>query len=271
MAQIPQFQTPVLQSLCNVLGDTGSGLTGAEIGTLLAQCGIEDVNPRLTKRYRLFEALSRRQSQDHCGNNVAAFVQTAMHPARYVQASETHEDRRSNLNEVLAFAGLQLGDDGRLRHVTSAKTVDEARRRANRLRKILEERRVHVDVLRFCQAELVQDNYFHAVLEATKSIAEKIRQRSGLITDGAELVDQAFGIPKGGYPICAFNSLRTDSERSEHRGLMNLMKGLFGVFRNPTAHAPKISWQMTEEDALDLLTMVSLIHRRLDEMISTGQ
>jgi hypothetical protein len=38
-------------------------------------------------------------------------------------------------------------------------------------------------------------------------------------------------IGKAGFPRLAFNSLATDSERSEHTGLMNLIKGLFGAFR----------------------------------------
>ena len=36
------------------------------------------------------------------------------------------------------------------------------------------------------------------------------------------------------------------------------------MFRNPTAHAPRVQWEMTREDAEDLLSLVSLIHRRLD-------
>jgi uncharacterized protein (TIGR02391 family) len=50
---------------------------------------------------------------------------------------------------------------------------------------------------------------------------------------------------------------------------MNLMKGMFGAFRNVTAHAPRISWEITEQDALDLLTIASLLHRRLDAAIRT--
>lgn len=70
-------------------------------------------------------------------------------------------------------------------------------------------------------------------------------------------------------PFLAFNALQTETERSEHSGLMNLMKGMFGAFRNVTAHAPKVSWAITEEDALDLLTIASLLHRRLDAAIRT--
>jgi uncharacterized protein (TIGR02391 family) len=50
----------------------------------------------------------------------------------------------------------------------------------------------------------------------------------------------------------------------EQRGFMNLLKGLFGTFRNTAAHAPKITWKIDEQDALDILSLISLVHRRLD-------
>ncbi|CDM57571.1 putative conserved protein [Rhizobium favelukesii] len=53
--------------------------------------------------------------------------------------------------------------------------------------------------------------------------------------------------------------------RSEQSGFANLVRGTFGMFRNPTAHDARIHWTMSKEDAEDLLTIVSLIHRRLDK------
>ena len=64
--------------------------------------------------------------------------------------------------------------------------------------------------------------------------------------------------------MLAINALKSESEQSEQRGFANLVKGTFGMFRNPTAHAPRIQWVMTKRDAEDLLSLVSLIHRRLD-------
>jgi uncharacterized protein (TIGR02391 family) len=92
----------------------------------------------------------------------------------------------------------------------------------------------------------MQHNYFHAVLEATKSLSEKIREKTGLTGDAGELANRAFALGKGGIPFLAFNSLRTDTEKSEQSGLMNLFVGVFGAFRNPTSHAPKIMWEVTE-------------------------
>jgi len=243
MPAIPEFSGTVLQRICDILGDTSTGLTGTEIGRYLRQLGIEDPFPSMTKRHRLYEALSQRQQQDGCGNLVAAFIQTVMDPVLHTDAGDYFEKKRAELNQVLAFASYQLGEDGKLRVAEPAKTLTEAKERAGRLRNELQRRNVHADVLAFCREELLQDNYFHAVFEATKSVAEKIRSRTGLTGDGSALVDQAFGSGNVGMPFLAFNTLQTETERSEHTGLMNLMKGIFGAFRNVTAHAPKIQWE----------------------------
>lgn len=269
MAAIPEFGAAHLQRICDVLADTSTGLSGSEIARLLKRLQIADPQPGDTKRHRLFTALSARQSQDRCGNNVAAFVQAAMEPVRYTGNRSAFDERRHELNEVLAFCGFTLGEDGKLRSATAVTTLSEAEERAGRLRAELRRRGVHADVLAFCRAELLQSNYFHAVFEATKSVADKIRVKSGLSGDGGELVDQAFGVGRAGMPFLAFNALKNETERSEHTGLMNLMKGMFGAFRNVTAHAPKVAWSITEDDALDLLTIASLLHRRLDNAIRT--
>ena len=269
MAKIPVFDETNLRAVCDILGDTHSGLTGSEIAQILRDCRIDDPTPGDTKRYRLFEALYQRQCRDKCGNNVVAFIHAAMNPVRYVRAPELFDERRSQLNQILAFSGVSLGEDGKLRWADAANTLKQAQERAGRLRKQLQSRKVHADVLRFCRAELLQDNYFHAVFEATKSVADKIREKSGFTSDGSRLVDEAFGMGKSGLPVLAFNSLRTETDRSEHKGLMNLLKGLFGTFRNTTAHAPKIKWIIKEQDALDMLSLASLLHRRLDDAVET--
>lgn len=263
---VPKIDNSVLQKICDILGDTGWGFTGSQIGDLLAEAGITDVAPDITKRRRLFEALKARQSQDGCGNNILAFIQIALKPVRYMQDREQFEARRDALNGVLAFEGLELGNDGKIIKRTVAKTIDEAENRAAQLRTTLTRRGVHGDVLSFCRAELLQDNYFHAVFEATKSVADKIRTKTGLTADGAVLVDEALGINR---PLLAINSLQTETEQGEQKGLSNLIKGVLGLFRNPTAHEPKIKWNIEENDALDLLVMLSYIHRKLDKAIRT--
>lgn len=258
---VPSFPDADLEALCSILGDTSRGLTGSEISGLLASCEIPDPQPTMTKRIRLFQALREKQLSDKCANNVVAFIQAAMNPVRYHSASAAYEERRQSVNVVLAFGGYMVRPDGQIAQVPRASTLTEAEARARALEKKMRDRGVHADVLKFCRAELVTDNYFHAVLEATKSVAEKIREKSGSGGDGAALVDFAFG---GESPLLAINSLQTDTERSEQTGFVNLLKGMFGTFRNVTGHAPRIKWRIEEADALDLLSLASYAHRRVD-------
>ena len=58
--------------------------------------------------------------------------------------------------------------------------------------------------------------------------------------------------------------LYTQSERAEQRGFANIVKGVFGMFRNPPAHAPKIVWAVNREDAEEAFTLLSMIHKRID-------
>jgi uncharacterized protein (TIGR02391 family) len=120
---------------------------------------------------------------------------------------------------------------------------------------------LYTEVLNYCRAELMDKNYFHAVFEATKGVAERVRGLSGLTGDGVDLVNKAFA---GQHPVLALGPLTSESEKSEQKGFANLLIGLFGAVRNPLTHAPKTTWPMSEQDALDILTLVSLIHRKLD-------
>jgi uncharacterized protein (TIGR02391 family) len=67
--------------------------------------------------------------------------------------------------------------------------------------------------------------------------------------------------------MLAINALADDSQLSEQRGFANLVKGMFGMFRNTTAHAPRVQWTMARSDAEDLMSLASLIHRRLDASV----
>ncbi|MCL1147141.1 TIGR02391 family protein [Shewanella marinintestina] len=262
MAAIEKLDFSVIESLSKVLGETENGFTGAEIAKVLYESNIEDIDSYNTKWKRLNSALANRQEKDRCANNVIVFVQNAMNPARHYDNLEWFNDTKYKINQILSFSGLHLGDDGKVGYVKRSNTISEAAARASKLKEHLVTRNVHPDVLKYCKEELLVDNYFHTVFEATKSVADKIRNLTDLQSDGANLVDEAFSFK--GVPHLALNSLQSESEKSEQKGFMNLLKGLFGTFRNTTAHAPKITWSIEEIDALDILSLVSLVHRRLD-------
>ena len=266
LAIIKNIDLGSLESICKILGDTNNGISGTEISKYLAETSIKDPQLNSTKWKRLYDALSTKQSEDRCSNNILAFIKYVLRPSRHIHRKEWFKNIRTELNYVLSFEGFELTESGDIRETDKVKTFSEAEERAQNLRKTLLDRKIHSDILTFCKAELLVDNYFHAVFEATKSIAEKIRIKTNLTADGSELVDQAFSY-KGKIPYLALNNLTTESHESEQKGFMNLLKGVFGTFRNTTAHAPKITWEVNEQDALDTLSMISLIHRKLDKAI----
>jgi uncharacterized protein (TIGR02391 family) len=255
------FTQGQLRAIADALGDTTDGLSGSEIGELLAACQMVDIDPAITKRHRLYNAFAHDQTTRQARTHILAFIRKAMRPERFLRCPERFEPMRALINGAVAFAGLAVDETGVVAAVERARTLSEAQRRAQELRADLATRGVHPDVLRFCREELVADNYFHAVLEAVKSIADKIRTRTGLTDDGNTLFDRALA---GELPMLAINPLKTESERSEQKGFVNLLRGTFGMFRNPTAHEARIRWPIGKEDAEDLLSLVSLIHRRLD-------
>src|SRR3546814_4172331 len=109
----------------------------------------------------------------------------------------------------------------------------------------------------------MEGNYFHAVLEAVKGVAERLREMSGLGMDGAELINRVFSVKS---PIIALNSLATDTEQSEQKGIPNMFLGVFGAIRNPLANAPKIFWAMPEKDAIDTFGFLSYVPGKLDKV-----
>lgn len=255
------FAQSELEAIAQALADTENGLTGSEIGHILTSLKMADATPDMTKWKRLHNAFVTRQNYGGNRRAILQFIREAMKPERYARAPHRFEPMRANVNRALAFVGLAVEADGELVATDQAKTLTEAQRRARELRADLMARDVHPDVLAFCREQLLTDNYFHAVLEAKKSVAEKLRARTGLTDDGASLVDRALA---GAAPMLAINTLETENDWSEQRGFANLIKGIFGMFRNPTAHAPRAQWQMHKKDAEDLLSAVSLIHRRID-------
>lgn len=271
MASIQKLNNATIEKISQTLGDTSTGFSGSELGRLLVECNIDDIEPSMTKWKRLNIALLNKQNRDNYANNIVHFIQTAMQPIRHINSLGWYKNKLFELNKILSFEGYEILENGKIeKAVSKTTTINEAIARATKLKKDLISRQVHQDILIYCNEELLVDNYFHAVFEATKSIASKIRQKTDLTSDGADLIDEAFSF-KTKLPLLALNKLETESERSEQKGFINLLKGIFGTFRNTTAYSPKIEWSISEEDALDILSMISLVHRKLDKAIEINK
>src|SRR5713226_6060149 len=96
---VPSFNENNLRKLAEILADA---YTHRELSGILTHCGITEQGGD-PKWERALMALSARQKTDGCGNNVAAFLQAAMDPVRFVGRAEEFARLRNRLNIVLAF------------------------------------------------------------------------------------------------------------------------------------------------------------------------
>lgn len=123
MNREPSITSDILENICRVIGNTETGLKGTEIGRLLAESLIPDVDPLMTKWKRLFNAFAAIQNKTQCSNNILTFLQKAMQPVRYVDQNEMFEFRLLELNKRLAFIGLELSQTAQYRKIEKASTI----------------------------------------------------------------------------------------------------------------------------------------------------
>lgn len=254
-----QLTGDILRELCKVFANI---LTHEKIDTYLAECKIENVSMGESKERKLYSAFTNVQKICKSANAILNFAKYTISPVRYGTDKSKFTQDKDAINKVLLYAGLELGDNGEFLKVKRADSISEIQKRVRSFQSKLELRDVHPKIIFYCRQELIEENYFHSVLEASKSVFDHIRELSGCNEDGAELIEKVFNSKN---PILVFNKLETESERSEHKGFSNLLKGLAGMFRNPTAHNPKITWNITESEALDIMQMLSYCHKKLDK------
>lgn len=248
----------VLEHIAKAIGDTSNGLKSSEIAGFLSSCGLVDTSPTLTKWKRLYNAFVTNQNSQQCSNAILKFIQTTVHPIRYTNEQE-FENKRKQINEALAYSGYELQANGKFREVAKATTIREAQQRANDLLNTLQSRGIHNEIFKYCTAELIDKNYFHAVFEACKGLFNRIRSLSYQNTDGVQLVQYVFN-----HPVLVINDYQTKQEKDEQKGFEAILEGICNMFRNPEAHQPKIEWPVSEQDALEILALISYCHRRLD-------
>ena len=213
---------------------------------------------------------------------VLQLVKALNEPVTYSRDPEQFREFSNGLNRILRFYGVEYRDDGEFHIVDPTHTLSEAEQRAKALENKMSYRRVHPEVHKYCNAEYTKENYFHAVVEAYKGLAERIRQETGYTSDGLALMRQTFERPSktaGGLPTLAFNTLTTVTEQNEHDGFLDLLSGCTRFFRNPMSHTPKVNWHRDIDDAVDCLTLASryickdkrrLLHFILDGCHSTN-
>lgn len=264
MAPQPKLSSNILDRLADILSafDTGSNIL-----SLLAQVSYSNPYLNGSKKSKLYQAFEDMQNKDQYSNRILAYIEKTLDPVRFYDDPEKYSQLSGAINTILSFVGYEITKSGKICTVIKATTIDEAHQRSSRLREKMYSRNMHNEVIKYCKPELLQHNYFHAVLEASKGILERVRDMSGVELDGTKLIEYVFSSKN---PKIAINKLQNETEQNEHGGLRSLLLGIVMLIRNPMSHEPKIKWAIEEIDALDVLSMISFVHRQLDKAFKTS-
>ena len=177
-------------------------MTGSQMNEIFQECGVQDASNESTKWKRIYYTFLARQEQDGASNSFLNFIKKSLKPVRFISG------QNGNYDEILF--GLQMTNEGKLLKVQAATTISEVERRTRNLVSELQKRHIHQDVIKCCKEEYLQENYFHAVFEAAKSLSEKVREKTGMQEDGSNLFNNAFAVNN---PRLAINSLQTPTEK----------------------------------------------------------
>ncbi len=112
MSNVPALTDAQLEQVSRLLGDCA---TGSEITRVLNSLRLNDVSGESTKWRRLYGTFLHYQRQDRAASKLIDFIRTLLDPAGFVGRPDEFEAVRQQLNAVLAFAGLQYGEDGTFR------------------------------------------------------------------------------------------------------------------------------------------------------------
>lgn len=154
-----------------------------------------------------------------------------------------------DINSQLMFYGFEVNDSGKVIVIEVVETFNDAQKRLQSFSERLSEYDIHPEVIKYCQSELFSENYFHAILEASKGLLQRLRELSGLELDGTTLVNEVF-ILRNPTIIIGNSKNETMSEKSEFNGLKSLINTIVYLYRNPKVHEPILYNPSSENDAV---------------------
>lgn len=118
---------------------------------------------------------------------------------------------------------------------------------------------LHPRVIEVASSKFADGSYDAAVTEAMKSIDIRVRDLTGLNLSGTALMQEAFK-PKNALLDVSVEERRSGDD--EREGYFYLFRGAVLGVRNPKAH--ELSRDDDPHEALEMLGLASLLHRRLD-------
>ena len=258
---MPSLNRDDNDQICKILCEL---ITGSDITRMLQTFNFPIGDPSQTKWRRLSEIISYQCALKISLRPVFDTIEYICKPSKYIDSPEKWSDLKRDINKVLIFKGFELNDAGKIQELSEKiTTFSDARRRLQTLQDRIQDLPIHEQTLKYCSEEYLKENYFHAILEASKGIFQRIREMTGSSKDSASLIDECFQI-KSPIVYIKENRLQTQDELSEYKGLKNLLLTIAHLYRNSHAHRLRYYNPDSLDDTITALVTMSLAHDFLD-------
>ena len=252
----PHLNLSALEAIAKIIGDR---YTGPEITAFFRKAGFPQVSHDGSTKWRFtLVALENLQREIYGDANIAKVLETLCNPQEFFGRPEAHSELVERIDEIVSFYGLVVDrKTGKL--AVSEKARAELRRRESAEAQAFDARKLHPEVIKHGRDLFVQGRHFHAVFECCKAFDRAVASKSLIDEHGEKLMGIALSLSG---PL-KLNSQRSQSEINEQEGIMHLCKGLMRAIRNPEAHEPELDWPIDQRDALDILSLISFLYRKL--------
>ena len=273
-----------LSAICDSLSNIKL-LTNSKIDEYLLACNIENKGrktqnvikngisgyiPGSSKKEKMYNSLANNINQTQSTAGVIKFLEMVFELTQFAGRLNEFNEARDNINKVLMIIGLEVNISGKVIEVKQAKSLDEVEESVNKLVKEVTIRNLHSEVMKYCSKEYLEKDYFHAGFEAVKGIFERIRTMTSQVVDGAKLLNGVFSTTAPMILLYNSDIINNPTDRDEFLGVKSLIEGLHKSVRNPSAHKPRIISNNNLLDCLEIMTIVSRVHRYLDNCYTTG-
>ena len=125
----------------------------------------------------------------------------------------------------------------------------------------------HPEIKRHCRELYDKKIIFTAVFEAAKVYNNLVKSKTGGNYDGQDLMMKAWDSNNG---LLKINSSTSETNINFQDGIKFLSAGLMRAVRNPTAHESHLRWPINQQDATDILSLISFLLRQYDKASTVG-
>lgn len=253
-----KFELVALENLAKLIGDYN---TGSQITGLFKKAGFpEIVHDDNTKWRFVYDTFEKMQEEKYGFYDINKVIESFCNPQEYFSNPDDHQTIIDKVNRILIYYNLKVGNNGK---IIKTDTKTEEIYKVNKTPNLFLQRKFHPEVVRNGKDLFNEKRYFHAVFECIKALEKYVQRKAKSNLSGVKLMTQELSM-NGSLKI---NSQRTQTEMNEQEGVRDLCRGLMMSIRNYTAHELALEKPITEEDALDILSLVSYLYRKIDNSV----